>query len=266
MVIYQVDAFTKEIFQGNPAAVCILDKEIEEELMKNIAMEMNLSETAFLLKKDKGFNLRWFTPASEVDLCGHATLASAHILWETGIIEDNKEIEFYTKSGLLFAKKEKDLIVLDFPLIEDKETDIPKEISEALNTDIIYSGISKMDYIVEIEDESLLKSMEPDFEKIKRKIKRGLIVTAKSNDINLDFISRFFAPSIGINEDPVTGSAHCCLAPYWRKKLNKTKFKAYQASKRGGYLEIEIKNNRVHIKGEAIIVLKAEFNPNCLAF
>jgi PhzF family phenazine biosynthesis protein len=263
MLIYQVDSFTDKLFRGNPAGVAISDIEIEDTIMQNIAMEMNLSETAFLIKEKNYYNLRWFTPDSEVNLCGHATLACAHILFETKRENQDSEIIFSTKSGILKAKRENDKIVLDFPLQEDiKLKYTPNFLKEAFKTDFIYCGKNDEDYILEVENYEILKSIKPDFELLKEKDSRGIIVTTKSSDERYDFISRFFAPSVGIDEDPVTGSAHCCLAPYWSRKLNKNKFKAYQASKRGGSLEIELVNNRVLLKGKAITFINAKLNVN----
>lgn len=258
MRVYHVNSFTDKFFKGNPAGVCILEEATDTQRMQNIAMEMNLSETAFFYKEGNGFNLRWFTPESEVDLCGHATLASAHILWETGICKE-ENIEFYTQSGTLYAKRENKYIVLDFPKEEDSQVDTPREIKDSLNVPIIYTGKNRMDFIVEVENGDIVSSLEPDFAIMKKLDARGIIVTGQSTDSKNDFISRFFAPREGISEDPVTGSAYCCLAPYWERKLGKSTLSAYQASKRGGNVKMTVNNNRVYISGKAITVFCAEF-------
>jgi PhzF family phenazine biosynthesis protein len=258
MIIYQVDAFTDKAFGGNPAAVCILKEAAEEELMQKIAMEMNVSETAFLYKTGNSFNLRWFTPEVEVDLCGHATLASSYILWETGLLKKEEEAVFNTRSGRLTAKKNDDLIILDFPMEVDTETEANEIIEKALGLKTLYTGKNRMDYIVEVESEEIVRSLNPNFDVLKALSTRGVIVTSKSDSENYDFISRFFAPGAGIAEDPVTGSAHCCLGPYWMKRLGKNVFKAYQASKRGGTLEITVEGDRVKIGGKAVSVFVAD--------
>lgn len=256
MKIYQVDAFTEKPFKGNPAAVCVLDKKVEENWMQNVAREMNLSETAFLISNGDGYNLRWFTPNSEVDLCGHATLASAHILWERGYLSREQEAKFYTKSGLLNAKIDEGWIQLNFPAIHEKETGVPEELILALGVKPVYVGKNIFDYIVEVENEEIVKNIKPDYTKLLKVPMRGVIVTAKSKEY--DFVSRFFAPEVGIFEDPVTGSAHCCLGPYWMKRLKKDKFIAYQASERGGILRIQIAGDRVLISGKAVTVMEGQ--------
>jgi PhzF family phenazine biosynthesis protein len=258
MIIYQVDAFTDKAFGGNPAAVCILKEAAEEELMQKIAMEMNVSETAFLYKTGNSFNLRWFTPEVEVDLCGHATLASAYILWETGLLRKEQEAVFNTRSGRLTAKNDEQLIILDFPIEVDTETEANEIIEKALGVKTLYTGKNRMDYIVEVESEEIVRSLNPNFDVLKALSTRGVIVTSKSDSENYDFVSRFFAPGAGIAEDPVTGSAHCCLGPYWMKRLGKNVFKAYQASKRGGTLEITVEGDRVKIGGKAVSVFVAD--------
>ena len=255
MKIYQVDAFTEKPFKGNPAAVCVLDKQVEDSWMQNVAMEMNLSEAAFLLSNGEGYNLRWFTPNSEVDLCGHATLASAHILWERGYLSKEQEAKFYTKSGLLIAKLHEGWIQLDFPATPEKEAEAPVELISALGVEPIYVGKSVFDYLVEVDSEDVVENIKPDFIKLMKVPMRGVIVTAKSKEY--DFVSRFFAPGIGIFEDPVTGSAHCCLGPYWMKKLKKEIFTAYQASERGGILKVQV-GERVLISGKAVTVMEGQ--------
>ena len=259
MKVYQVDAFTDVIFKGNPAGVCILSKPAHEKWMQDIAMEMNLSETAFLYREADGFNLRWFTPEEEVDLCGHATLASAHILWETGVLDHKADAIFFTRSGKLTAKKDKDDIILDFPIEEDAPVITPHEIELSLGVPILYTGRNRMDYIVEVENEEIVHELKPDIEVLKGLDARGVIVTSRSANLGFDFVSRFFAPGAGIPEDPVTGSAHCCLAPYWERRLGKRTFTAYQNSKRGGILKVTVNGNRVNIAGKAVTVFCAEF-------
>lgn len=254
MNIYQVDAFTDQPFKGNPAAVCILDAEPSERYMQDIAAEMNLAETAFLLPMNDGYSLRWFTPSSEVDLCGHATLASAHILMQRGYIRQGQEVKFYTKSGLLTAKEDEGFIQLNFPATPEKEAEAPDILAEALNIKPVYIGKNIFDYIIEVVSEDTVRNIMPDFAKLMKVHMRGVIVTAKS--LEYDFVSRFFAPEIGIFEDPVTGSAHCCLGPYWSKKLGKNEFIAYQASSRGGVLKVKVVDDRVLISGKAVTVME----------
>ncbi len=260
MKIYQVDAFTEKPFSGNPAGVCVLNEELEEKLMQNIAREMNLSETAFLVREGEGQNLkyilRWFTPDSEVDLCGHATLAGAHILWEKGYLGKDREAKFSTKSGLLTAKMNDGWIELNFPALPEEKAEPPAELLNALGIEATYVGKNKFDYLVEVESEEIVTAIKPDFMKILKVPARGVIVTGKSREY--DFVSRFFAPEVGVWEDPVTGSAHCCLGPYWQKKLNKDEFIAYQASERGGILKIRVIGGRVLISGKAVTVLEGE--------
>lgn len=254
MKIYQVDAFTEEPFKGNPAAVCVLEDHPTEKWMQNVAGEMNLAETAFLVPMNDGYSLRWFTPNSEVDLCGHATLASAHILWEKAYLKPDQEANFYTKSGLLTAKMNGSWIQLNFPATIEEKVQAPAELAEALNITPIYIGKNVFDYIIEVESEETVKNIRPDITELMKVPMRGVIVTAKS--VEYDFISRFFAPEVGIFEDPVTGSAHCCLGPYWKKRLGKDEFIAYQASARGGVLKVEVFGERVLISGKAVTVLE----------
>jgi PhzF family phenazine biosynthesis protein len=257
--IYTVDAFTDVPFKGNPAAVCIVERTIHESLMQNIAFEMNLSETAFLYKADDGYNLRWFTPTAEVDLCGHATLASSHILWQTGRHQED-EIRFHTKSGLLTAKRADEGIQLDFPGIAQNKIDYPKELETALGVKPTYVGMTKWNYLVEIASDEELRKITPDFDLLESLEGWGTIVTAKSSSGEFDFISRFFAPEKGIPEDPVTGSAHCVLGPYWSGKLGRNKFNAYQASQRGGYIGVEVKDDRVLLTGKAVTFAEGTMN------
>lgn len=254
--IYQVDAFTDSPFKGNPAGVCLLDHGVPEEWMKNVASEMNLSETAFLYPEEGGYRLRWFTPKVEVDLCGHATLASAHILSEKGILKPGEQVQFFTRSGVLTAKKDGDWIILDFPSLAPVEIPVPRELEEIIQTEILYLGKSRFDWLVEISDEDFLKYFQPDFSAISRLPARGLILTSRSK--KYDFVSRFFVPAVGVNEDPVTGSAHSVLTPYWTSKLGKNELFAYQASLRGGELRLWNRGDRVGIGGQAVTVMEMD--------
>jgi PhzF family phenazine biosynthesis protein len=261
MRIYQVDSFAEKPFEGNPAGVCVLPGPADEKWMQNVAMEMNLAETAFLYAANGGYNLRWFTPEAEVDLCGHATLAAAHILFETGALPMDGEAVFFSKSGKLSARKEGETIRLDFPAEADEPTELPGALRNALRgAGIFYCGKNRMDYIVEIVNDEQLKRLQPDMQELKTLGRRGVIVTCASSDPAYDFISRFFAPGVGIPEDPVTGSAHCCLGPYWQRKLGKSAFSAYQASKRGGKLQVEVKGDRVMIGGKAVTVFRIDID------
>jgi len=256
--IYQVDAFTDKIFSGNPAAICVLTEPKDEAWMQNVAREMNLSETAFLFKQGEGFNLRWFTPTTEVDLCGHATLATAHILWEQGYLAQGEQAKFYTKSGVLSAEQDGDWIRLDFPVEAPIEAEIPPYIIQALDVKPKFTGENRLDYIIEVDSEETVSSLNPDFSLLRKTDIRGVIVTSLSNTGNCDFVSRYFAPGAGIEEDPVTGSAHCCLGPYWRHKLDKDEFLAYQASARGGLVKVKVIGDRVSLGGKAVTVLRGE--------
>ena len=253
--LYQVDAFTDTPFKGNPAAVCILPQAADEDWMQKLATEMNLSETAFLVEQDDGYRLRWYTPAVEVDLCGHATLASAHIMWETGLLEPDRQARFFTRSGLLTARRRADWIKLDFPSEPASAVEVPDNLHEALGVSVIYVGKNRFDYLVEVESEDVIRNMTPDFALLSSISSRGFMVTSKSATPDFDFVSRFFAPAFGINEDPVTGSAHCCLGPFWAQKLNKTELSAYQASARGGIVRIRVGEERVDLLGQAVTVM-----------
>ena len=256
--IVQVDAFTAKPFAGNPAAVCVLPSARDAIWMQNVALEMNLSETAFLVRQSDGFNLRWFTPAVEVDLCGHATLASAHALWEEGHLKPGEQARFHTRSGLLTADKRGEWIEMDFPVKAEERSEPPQRLGEALGVPLKYVGRNKFDYIVELESESVVRNLKPNYSLLSEISIRGVIVTARSDNHGFDFISRFFAPGSGINEDPVTGSAHCCLAPFWAVRLGKTEFMAYQASPRGGVVRASLKGDRVILGGQAVTVLRGQ--------
>jgi PhzF family phenazine biosynthesis protein len=255
--IIHVDAFTDRPFAGNPAAVCLLTDERDEAWMQHVAAEMNLSETAFVQPEAGGFRLRWFTPKVEVDLCGHATLASAHVLWQEGRVGPAEAICFHTRSGGLKAVRRDRLIELDFPLILEEPAEPPPGLAEALGGPTIrYVGKGKFDYLVEVASEAALRDLAPDFRRLAALPVRGLIVTSRSARPECDFVSRFFAPGAGIDEDPVTGSAHCCLAAYWRKHLGKDVFVAFQASARGGVVRVRIQGDRAVLGGQAVTVVK----------
>ncbi len=256
--IFQVDAFTSEPFKGNPAAVCILDKPANENWMQDIAREMNLSETAFLVPDSGLFDLRWFTPVTEVDLCGHATLASAHALWEEGVLQTSQPARFNTRSGLLTARLEGEWIELDFPANTIESISLPKGLAEALGVDEKFIGWDGTDYLVEVESEKIIRDLQPDLKTLKTFPVRGIIVTSRADSSKYDFVSRFFAPGAGIDEDPVTGSAHCSLGPFWATRLNKQEMVGYQASLRGGVVRVALKGDRVLLGGQAVTVFKGE--------
>jgi predicted PhzF superfamily epimerase YddE/YHI9 len=258
LTITQVDAFTSKPFAGNPAAVCVLPGERDDSWMQNVAREMNLSETAFLLARADGYGLRWFTPTVEVDLCGHATLASAHVLWETGRLAADETARFHTRSGLLTAVRRGDWIELDFPATPDEPAEAPPGLVESLGASPRYVGKSRFDYLAELDSEETVRSLRPDFGVMKKIGARGVIATSRSADPGFDFVSRYFAPAFGIDEDPVTGSTHCCLAPFWSRRLNKTSFLARQVSARGGELKVDLDGDRVRLGGQAVTVLRAE--------
>lgn len=254
--LYQVDAFTNKPFRGNPAAVCILEEPRSDEWLREVAREMNLSETAFLLPEGDVYRLRWFTPAVEVDLCGHATIASAHVLWETGLLPLTRTVRFHTRSGLLTADREDGWITLDFPVKVESEAAVPPGLLEALGVEQpLYVGKNAFDYVIEVESEDIVRQLTPDFAAIKPIPVRGVIVTSQAAPSSpYDIVSRFFAPAVGVNEDPVTGSAHSCLASYWSSKLGKSELLAYQASERGGELKLKLAGDRVLMSGQAVTV------------
>jgi PhzF family phenazine biosynthesis protein len=256
--VVQVDAFTSKPFAGNPAAVCVLERPAEPAWMLAVAREMNLAETAFLVPRPDGFDLRWFTPTVEIDLCGHATLASAHVLWESGRLPSRETARFHTRSGLLTATRDGDWIELDFPATPAEPVEAPAGLAEALGAELRYVGKSRFDYLTELADERALCELRPDFGRLGRVSARGVIVTSRSATPDRDFVSRFFAPGSGIDEDPVTGSAHCCLAPFWSQRLGKQEFVAHQISARGGVLKVRLVGDRVRLGGQAVSVLRGE--------
>jgi PhzF family phenazine biosynthesis protein len=255
--LFHVDAFTDRPFAGNPAAVCLLPAWKNDAWLQAVARDMNLSETAFLVRQPDHFDLRWFTPKIEVDLCGHATLAPAHILFQQGLVP-GEAIRFSTRSGILTATRRGDFIELDFPLKPEQATEAPPGLLTALGTSAKYVGKNQFDYLVEVESESMLRKLAPNFKSLAALPVRGTIVTSRSADPRFDFVSRFFAPTAGIDEDPVTGSAHCCLGDYWRKRLSKTEFVAFQASARGGVVRVRVTKDRAFLGGQAVTVAKGE--------
>jgi len=257
--IVQVDSFTDLPYRGNPAAVCVLDAAGDERWMQDVAREMNLSETAFLHREEDGFRLRWFTPVAEVELCGHATLAAAHVLWEDGWIRPTESARFLTLSGLLTAERGDGWIAMDFPATPAEATELPAGLLAALGlTEAAAAGRSRFDYLLEVADPAIVRGLAPDFGALARLTERGVMVTSPSDVPGADFISRFFAPAVGVPEDPVTGSAHCCLAPWWAARLGRERLVGYQASARGGVVRVELRGDRVIIGGQAVTVLRGE--------
>lgn len=260
--IFQVDAFANEPFKGNPAGVCILDQAKDDDWMQSVAREVNAAETAFLQREANGepyYNLRWFTPTVEVDLCGHATLASAHVLWELNQEEPDSLLKFQTRSGQLTAKREGKWIELDFPVeAAEEESSYPSELRDGLGIEPLWTGRNRLDFIVEVENEQVLRSLAPDMRMLSGLRSRGVIVTCASEDPKYDFVSRFFAPGAGVDEDPVTGSAHCCLAPFWKQRLGLDEMMGFQASQRGGEVRVRVEGDRVILGGQAITVFSGE--------
>jgi PhzF family phenazine biosynthesis protein len=258
--LWQIDAFCSEPFSGNPAAVCILDKPREDSWLQAVAAEMNLSETAFLQKRSNDdantYDLRWFTPVAEVDLCGHATLASAHTLGENHDFDSQTALRFHTKSGWLTATRQSQSIQLDFPADFVQPTIAPQGLAESLNAELRSVSEGKFDYLIELDSADTVCALEPDFQGLRALKKRGFIVTATSDSAEFDVVSRYFAPAVGIDEDPVTGSAHCTLGPFWSERLGKNELMAYQASKRGGKLKVSVENERVYLTGQAVTIFK----------
>jgi PhzF family phenazine biosynthesis protein len=256
--ITQVDAFTEKPFAGNPAAVCILPQPADEEWMRDVAREMNLSETAFLTRRDGDYDLRWFTPSVEVALCGHATLASAHVLWEEGHLKPDAQARFHTKSGVLTADRRGNWIEMDFPAVHEEPSSAPPGLIGALGVEVRYVGRNKFDYLVEVDSEAAVRALKPDHAQLRQIPVRGVMVTSRATSAGFDFVSRFFAAGSRIDEDPVTGSAHCCLGPYWGEKLGRVELVAYQASPRGGVVRVRVAGDRVKLAGQAVTVLRGE--------
>jgi PhzF family phenazine biosynthesis protein len=262
--IYHVDAFTDRRFAGNPAAVCVLADPADESWMQQLAAEMNLSETAYVrpLGTDSRFNLRWFTPRVEVDLCGHATLATAHVLWEEGYLSKSAAALFETKGGLLKAQPDSQGIALDFPA-EPIQNELSDEralnlLRSAIHAPIRFAGRNRLDILVELESESAVRAVKPDIRSLAELPVRGVILTGRSDSRECDFVSRFFAPRVGVDEDPVCGSAHCCLGPYWAARLGKRELLAHQVSCRGGVIGVRVDDARIALIGKAVTVLRGE--------
>jgi predicted PhzF superfamily epimerase YddE/YHI9 len=256
--IVQVDAFTDRRFSGNPAAVCLLPEARHDTWMQQVAREMNLSETAFLLPENDGFRLRWFTPTVEVELCGHATLASAHVLWEDGHLAPERPARFHTLSGTLTARRLDGWIEMDFPATPATAADPPFALAEALGAEPAWVGRNRFDLLVELASEAEVRELQPDPTQLRRIPARGVIVTARADARGGEphFVSRFFAPAVGVDEDPVTGSAHCCLGPYWAERLGLPQVVGYQASARGGVVRVRPEGDRVALAGQAVTVLR----------
>ena len=251
MKIHVVNAFAEGPASGNPAAVCVLEKELPDETMQKIAFDIGCSDTAFLTEEENAFALRWFTPTIEVDLCGHATLASAHVLWELGYVPTREEIRFSTKSGILTAGNKDGLVEMDFPCREPREVEAPESLRAAVSQKPLYVGRNESDHIALYESEKIVRNAAPKLRHVKELGSRGLIMTAVSDSARYDFVSRFFAPNAGIDEDPVTGSAHCCLCPFWSRRLGKKELTGYQASERGGVVRARLLEDRVLLAGKA---------------
>jgi PhzF family phenazine biosynthesis protein len=256
--IVQVDAFTDTPFRGNPAAVCVVHEPASDLWMQLVAREMNLAETAFLHRRSDGFDLRWFTPTVEVDLCGHATLASAHVLWEDGHLKPAEQARFHTRSGLLTADRQGAWIEMDFPAKREQPAPAPPGLAEALGAAPKYVGRNQFDYLVEVDSEETVRQLTPDHMAVAKLPVRGVIVTSRASTRDFDFVSRFFAPGSGIPEDPVTGSSHCALGPFWGARLGKTEMLGYQASPRGGVVRVRLEGERVLLGGQAVTVFRGE--------
>lgn len=271
--LWIVDAFTAEPFAGNPAAVCLLDHPADATWMQAVARELGFSETAFIHAEDDAYRLRWFTPATEVELCGHATLASAHVLWTEGLLPADSSARFDTLSGRLRAERSGAWIELDFPAFATEPATAPPGLAEALGAEPVTVTRSGDDYLVELADESTVRTLAPDARALAQLPLRGVIVTATADggatavgagatatvsDTRYDFVSRFFAPGYGIDEDPVTGFAHCILGPYWAARLGRHTLVGYQASARGGYVRVTLRGGRVRLGGQAVTVMRGE--------
>lgn len=255
-----VDSFTERAFTGNPAAVCVVSEDVLDAWMQNVAAEMNLSETCFLRREGKGFSLRWFTPTVEVDLCGHATLAAAHVLWEQGFLSGETPAEFNTRSGRLIVVRRGESMEMDFPAMPSNPTETPTGLVGALKTNVINVERNARDLIVEVANEDVIRSLQPDLGWVAAQPGLGMIVTSEGREPAYDFVSRYFAPRAGIDEDPVCGSAHCCLGPYWGKRLGKSTLTGYQASARGGFVRVTLQEGRVKLSGRAVTVLDGELS------
>lgn len=256
--IFQTDAFTDRPFAGNPAGVCLLYEPRAADWMQAVAAEMNVPETAFVRPHDDGYKIRWFSPAVEVDLCGHATLAAADVLWAEGDVNKTQPIRFHSNSDVLICTRDGDFIDLDFPATPAEEAAPPAELLDGLGVQPTFAGRSKFDWLVVLESEQQLRALMPDLARLWQVAMRGAIVTSPSDSPRFDFVSRFFAPRAGVDEDPVTGSAHCCLGPYWSERLGKTEMLAFQASARGGVVRVRMQCDRAFLGGQDVIVMKGE--------
>jgi len=257
--IWQVDAFTSEPFRGNPAGVCVMDAPAAEAWMQSVAMEMNLAETAFVWPEGETYRLRWFTPTQEVDLCGHATLATSHTLWEAGFLGREIPAVYETRSGRLTARRTEQGITIDLPADPPNEAEVPEALLRALGLQAkpASSGLGRLGWLLELEDASAVRAMTPDFRAMGEASEKPVCATARGSGKH-DFVSRFFAPTMGIDEDPVTGAAHCCLAPYWQEQLKRKGLLGFQASGRGGEVQVLVEGDRVVLTGRAVTVLKGE--------
>ncbi|WHY72933.1 PhzF family phenazine biosynthesis protein [Fictibacillus enclensis] len=258
MNLFFLNSFTSDPFGGNPAAVCLLEKEQDDLWMQKVAKQTSQPVTAFIHVTNDGYDLRWFTPVKEINLCGHGTLASAFVLWQKGVVNHHAEIRFHTKSGILTARLSGDWIEIAFPIIPFEPEEAPKLLNDGLGVKPLYAVKSMLDYILELESEAEVRAADPNIELLSQLPVRAVVVTSRSDSNHYDYVSRFFSPSQGIKEDQVNGSSHCSLGPYWKSKLNKTEFAAYQASERGGELKIKVEEERVLISGQAVLVFEGE--------
>lgn len=256
--IFHVNAFTDRPFAGNPAVVCLLTGPADEAWMQSLAAEMRVSETAYLYPSGDTYQLRWFTPTVEVDLCGHATLAAAHVLWESGEMDPSATARFMTRSGLLSATRDGQWIVMDFPAERESPANESDAVAEALGVDAVYVGKNRFDFLAEVRSEGEVRSARPDLARVADLPCRGVIVTSRASTPEFDFVSRFFAPGSGIDEDPVTGSAHSCLGPYWSERMGKKSLVGYQASSRGGVVRVTVNDDRVLLAGQAVTIFRGE--------
>jgi PhzF family phenazine biosynthesis protein len=254
--VSQVDAFAERAFAGNPAAVCVLAAPASASWMQAVAAEMNLSETAFLVRRAGGWDLRWFTPAAEVALCGHATLASAHTLWRDGHEPEGAEIRFHTASGVLGARRAGDMVELDFPAMPPVAAEPPAEVVAALGVRPAWSGVCGANRFVELATPEEVRAVIPDMARLSAATEQGAIVTAAGGEDGADVTSRYFAPAVGVPEDPVTGSAHCAIGPHWAARLGRARLRCHQASARGGVVHVEVRGDRVGLGGRAVTVME----------
>ncbi|QNK89131.1 PhzF family phenazine biosynthesis protein [Sporosarcina sp. resist] len=258
MKLSSFNTFTEKAFKGNPAAVCLLSEEKARNWMQNVAKEINLPVTAFINRNNNEYHLRWFTPSTEIPICGHGTLASSFFLWKNGYVEKEKTINFYTKNGILKSRFVDEWVQLEFPSILEEKSIAPDLLIEALGVEPTYVGKNQLDYLVEVKSEAIIRDLKPRIDLIAQLPARGVIVTSHSSSNEYDFVSRFFSPAQGLNEDYVTGSAHCCLGPYWKGKLQKSEFTAYQASDRGGILKVKVIDDKVLLSGKVVTVFEGD--------